>query len=137
MSGDVPDAWRDLPRFAFGDNPALADELAALVVNGRKRATAMTPDDPTRPNVGDRWIVLNGREQPVCVIETVELTARRFNEVDEQFAFDEGEDDRTLASWRHNHETYFRRNGGFAPDMELLCERFRVLDVFTKGDSDA
>jgi uncharacterized protein YhfF len=29
--------------FAFGDSPSLADELAALVQTGRKRATASLP----------------------------------------------------------------------------------------------
>ena len=38
-----------------------------------------------------------------CILETVELTQRRFGEMDAQFAFDEGEDDRTLASWRAAH----------------------------------
>jgi uncharacterized protein YhfF len=32
-------SWRDLETFSFGDSPALADELAALVLAGRKRAT--------------------------------------------------------------------------------------------------
>jgi uncharacterized protein YhfF len=61
------------------------------------------------------------------VIETVELTRRRFDEVDEAFAFDEGEDDRTLASWRTAHRNYFGRQGTYAPDMLLYCERFRLL----------
>jgi uncharacterized protein YhfF len=92
----LPERYRDLPRFAFGDGPALADELAALVVTGRKTATCMSPDDPNRPQVGQRWVVLDGRAEPVCVIETAELNECRFDEVDERFAFDEGEGDRTL-----------------------------------------
>jgi uncharacterized protein YhfF len=63
---------------------------------------------------------------PIAVIETVELTQRRFGEVDAAFAFDEGEGDRTLASWRLAHQNYFRRQGTFAPDMPLFCERFRL-----------
>ncbi len=137
MTPAVPDAWRGLPSFAFGDTPALADELAALVACGRKRATVMTPDDPNRPTVGSRWIVLDGAQRPVCAIETIELTERRFDEIDDAFAFEEGEDDRTLASWRANHEAYFRRQGVFAPDMPLICERFKLLDVFAKEESDA
>jgi uncharacterized protein YhfF len=114
----LPERYRDLPRFAFGDGPALADELAALVVAGRKTATCMSPDDPNRPQVGERWIVLDGRAEPVCVIE-----------VDERFAFDEGEGDRTLETWRRNHRIYFGRLGTFAEDMRLVCERFRVVEV--------
>ena len=64
---------------------------------------------------------------PIAVIETVELTQRRFDEVDEAFAFDEGEDDRTLAAWRRVHRNYFSRQGTFAPDMLLSCERFRLV----------
>jgi uncharacterized protein YhfF len=114
----LPERYRDLPRFAFGDGPALADELAALVVTGRKTATCMSPDDPNRPQVGQRWVVLDGRAEPVCVIE-----------VDERFAFDEGEGDRTLETWRRNHRIYFGRLGTFAEDMRLVCERFRVVEV--------
>ena len=35
----VPELYRDAPRWAFGDSPALADELLALVLSGAKRAT--------------------------------------------------------------------------------------------------
>ncbi len=33
-----------------------------------------------------------------------------------------------LADWRRGHQTYFGRNGGFSPDMELVCERFRLVE---------
>ena len=36
---DVPAAYRDAPRWPFGDSPELADELLALVLAGGKRAT--------------------------------------------------------------------------------------------------
>jgi uncharacterized protein YhfF len=125
----VPLEYRDLPRFAFGDGPALADELVDLVVAGRKTATCMTPDNPDRPQVGQRWIVLDGRGDAACVIETVELTERRFEEVDEAFARDEGEGDRTLETWRRNHRIYFGRLGKFEEGMTLVCERFRLVEV--------
>jgi uncharacterized protein YhfF len=71
--------------------------------------------------------VLDGSGDPVAIIETVELTQRRFDEVDEAFAFDEGEGHRTLASWRTAHRNYFGRQGTFAPDMPIYCERFRLI----------
>jgi uncharacterized protein YhfF len=71
--------------------------------------------------------VLDGSGDPVAIIETVELTQRRFDEVDAAFAFDEGEGHRTLASWRTAHRNYFGRQGTFAPDMLLYCERFRLV----------
>jgi uncharacterized protein YhfF len=66
-------------------------------------------------------------------LETTELTQRRYDEVDAQFAFEEGEDDRTLESWRAAHRNYFTRNGGFAPDMLLNCERFRLVKIVAEG----
>jgi uncharacterized protein YhfF len=126
----LPLAYRDLPRFAFGDTPALADELAALVVAGRKTATCMTTDDPNRPVPGERWVVLDGRGAPCCVIETVEVVERRFDEIDEGFAHHEGEGDRTLETWRRNHRDYFGRLGKFAEGMTVVCERFRLIEAF-------
>jgi uncharacterized protein YhfF len=126
----IPAAYRDLPRFAFGDSPALADELLALVLAGRKTATCTTPDDPNLSRVGERWIVLDGRGEPRCVIETTELTQRRFDEVDEGFAYDEGEGDRSLESWCRDHRAYFGRLGKFEEGMTVVCERFRVVEVF-------
>jgi uncharacterized protein YhfF len=125
----VPLEYRELRRFAFGDGPALADKLVDLVVAGRKTATCMTPDNPDRPQVGERWIVLDGRGEPACVIETVELTERRFEDVDEAFARDEGEGDRTLKTWRRNHRIYFGRLGKYEDGMTLVCERFRLVEV--------
>jgi uncharacterized protein YhfF len=126
----LPDAYRALPRFAFGDSPALADDLLALVVAGRKTATCTTPDDPNLSRAGERWIVLDGRGDPRCIIETTEVVERRFEEVDEAFAHEEGEGDRTLESWRHNHRAYFGRLGKFEQGMMVICERFRLVEVF-------
>jgi uncharacterized protein YhfF len=128
----VAQDYRDLPRFAFGDGPALADELLDLVIAGRKTATCMTPDDPNRPRVGQRWVVLDGRGEPACVIETTELSERRFEDVDAAFARDEGEGDGTLETWRRNHRIYFGRLGKFEDGMTLLCERFRLVEVLRR-----
>lgn len=133
----IPESYRDCRSFSFGDGPELATELAALVVNGRKTATVSTPDEPDASTVGEYWIVLDGEKRPVCVIETLELTLRRFDEVDAQFAFEEGEGDRSLAFWREAHEAYFRRLGVFSPDMTLLCERFRLVEVLAPMDVNA
>jgi uncharacterized protein YhfF len=71
-----------------------------------------------------------GGGTPVCFIYTTYITHRRFLEVDERFAYDEGESDRTLASWRRDHRIYFGRLGTFEEDMMLVCERFRLIEVF-------
>ena len=131
----LPAKYASLPRFSFGDSPALADELVALVLTGRKTATCTTPSDPNLSRPGDRWVVLDGAGRPTCVIETVEITMRRYDEIDGAFAHDEGEDDRSLDAWRRAHRNYFRRQGTFGETMMLVCERFRLVEVL--GDREA
>lgn len=129
-SGAVPEKYRGLRSFAFGDGPELADKLLALVLNGVKTATCSTEDEPNTSTPGERWIVLDGRGNPRCVIETLEVTYRRFGEVDPGFAYEEGEGDRSLAYWREAHRSYFGRLGRFSEDMMLMCERFRLVEIF-------
>jgi uncharacterized protein YhfF len=130
MSRPIPERYQHLRRFAFGDNPALADQLLELVIAGVKTATCSTEDEPNTSAPGERWIVLDGRGEPRCVIETTEVTYRGFMDVDASFARDEGEGDRSLAYWRSAHRIYFGRLGRFSEDMMLMCERFRLIDVF-------
>ena len=66
-----------------------------------------------------------------AVIETIELTQRRFPEVDAAFAYDEGEGDRTLSYWRKAHETYFTRLGQFAPTCFYIASASGLLRLST------
>jgi len=116
-----------LETFSFGDSPELADALSSLVLAGIKRATCWPVTEGQQTRVGKKMVVLNGWGTPVALVETVELTVRRFDQVDGAFAFDEGEGDRTLEYWREAHRRYFTRRASFAPDMLLWCERFRVV----------
>jgi uncharacterized protein YhfF len=126
MSNDLN--WRDLEQFSFGDSPAMADELADLVLAGRKRATCWAVGDGPMTDVGKRIVMLDGAGIPKAVLETVELVQRRFSEIDEGFAFDEGEGDRTLEYWKTAHQQYFERHGTFNAEMLLYCERFRLIE---------
>jgi uncharacterized protein YhfF len=108
----------------------------ALVLIGKKTATCCSLsqyDDEAwpMPKPGDRWIVLDGKQRPRGVIETTEIATKRFEEVDAQFARDEGEGDQSYAYWRKAHEDYFARQGRFTPDMLVVCERFRLIEVLT------
>jgi len=129
VSGAPAEDWRALETFSFGDNPDLAARLAGLVLAGTKTATCWAIEDGERTRVGKRMVMLDGAGAPRAIVETVELTRRRFDEVDAAFAHDEGEGDRTLDDWRRAHRTYFTRLGQFAPDMLLYCERFRVVGI--------
>lgn len=120
--------------FQFGDGEKLCDELLALVRKGKKTATCgalrdFGGDGETMPVVGRQDIAVNWYGEPQLLIETVEVTQRRFCDVDVEFALAEGEND-SLAGWQSDHQAYFSRNGGFDPKMELICERFRLIEDF-------
>ena len=120
----------EMDSFSFGDSAELADELLELVLIGKKTATAWAAAEGDKGVVvGKRWIVKDGQGRSGAILETVELTRRRFGKVDAAFAHDEGEGDRSLAWWREAHRRYFTRRGEFSPDMELYCERFRLIEA--------
>jgi uncharacterized protein YhfF len=128
MSSAVQD-WQALESFAFGDSPAMADLLLAFVLARTKTATCWPVRDGQLTEVGKRMVVRDGAGQARAVIETVSLEQRRFDEVGWAFALAEGEGDECLEDWREGHRAYFARNGGFAPDMMLWCERFQLVEV--------
>ena len=125
--------WRSLESFAFGDSPDMADRLLGFVLSGAKTATCWSVRDGQQTEVGKRMVVNDGAGQPRAVIETVSLDQLRFNEVGWTFALAEGEGDECLEDWREGHRAYFTRNGGFAPDMMLWCERFRLVETIGEG----
>jgi uncharacterized protein YhfF len=127
-------AYAELEHFAFGDGPAMADELLALVLSGVKTATCWAASQGLKGSaVGARYVVLNGAGKPRAVIESVELAQRRFTEVETAFAAEEGEGDLSHAHWAAVHREFFVREGTFATDMMLWCERFRLVEVIEEA----
>ena len=119
--------WQNLETFSFGDNSDLANRL--LVLSGTKRATCWAESQGLlSAEIGKLMVVLDGQGAPKAVLKTIELTKRRFDEVDEAFAYDEGEGDRSLRYWREAHTRYFSRLGRYSPDMMLWCERFELVE---------
>ncbi|WP_323763397.1 ASCH domain-containing protein [Marinovum sp.] len=125
--------------FTFGDSAALCTELLALVRSGRKTATCgalreFQEGGETLPELGRRDIALDWAGRPALVIETLDLRQCRFDEVEADFAMAEGES-ADLPGWQRDHRAYFERNGGWSPDMLLVCERFRLVEDFL-GETD-
>jgi len=127
----------------FGDSPQLAHELVELVLNGPKRGTASSAWDneqcPEAAPVPDGYSVVTEHDgTPRAVIRTVWLEPRALNEVDAQFAWDEGEGDRTLADWLDGHTRYFKRacartGRTFVPTFPVMLERFELLYPFDRA----
>lgn len=121
------------PAWSFGAGPDEADALLALVLQGRKTATASALADyenagerPPRP--GELSVVLDGDGMPRAVIEVTAVDVVPFSEVSAEHAWAEGEGDRSLGHWRDEHRAFWTEHGatGFAPEMPVVCERFRL-----------
>ena len=124
------------PAWSFGADPAQADELLELVLAGTKTATASAAwdyeaDEEPLPERGALSIVLDGAGRPRALIETTDVEVVPFDEVGEEHARLEGEGDLSLTYWRRVHQAFFTTEAthghGFAADMPVVCERFRVL----------
>jgi uncharacterized protein YhfF len=121
----------------FGDSVELADELIALIVHGPKRATASALvdyqlDGGAPPRRGMISIATDGAGRARAVLRTSEVRIGPLSSVDESFAWDEGEGDRTRTCWLADHEQFFRRylptiGVDFDPEMATVFERFEVL----------
>ena len=75
---------------------------------------------------------LTGVGRPRFICRTTEVTIKPLSEVDEAFAWDEGEGNRTRDWWLDAHRRYFARQAtreGFEMDDEILAvfERFEVV----------
>ena len=131
------DAW------AFGgdDTPELATELGLLVRDGPKRATtgllaSYEAEGESLPVVGTYSVILDGAGLPLCIIRTTHVETMPFGEVDAEFAWVEGEGDRSLAYWRAAHERFFEAEGTPVGDDDLVVlERFDL--VWPESDETA
>lgn len=123
--------------WSFGDSPELADELLELVLAGKKTGTAtlvieLEKEGEKMPEVGDYNIILTGKGKPAAIIRTTSVKIKPFNQVEETHAYSEGEDDRTLESWKREHWKYWTRKGqklGFTmkEDLQVICENFELV----------
>jgi uncharacterized protein YhfF len=121
----------------FCDNQKDADNCADLVLQGAKYATSAAlaqfeMESIPLPKAGNLLIVTNWAGAAKCIIETTQVTTRRFKDVSEMFAAAEAEGDSSLRHWRDAHTTFFKRQFKgtgyeFTEDMQVVCEEFRVI----------
>jgi uncharacterized protein YhfF len=121
----------------WGDSPEMADELGDLIARDIKTATCSAlweweAEGKPIPQKGMVTIVLDGKREPLCIVETSEVTVHQFNEVGSDFARAEGEGDFSLEYWREAHRNFFSRTlpkigREFSEDMPLVCERFQLI----------
>lgn len=136
-------AASDYVACSFGDSPALANELAALVIAGSKRATASLEQDyaDDLPKVGDHVVVVDADGTPCCIWRTSEITIKPLIEVTADFAWDEGEGDRSVDYWLAAHRAYFSAQAaaqGFPMHDRIatVFERFIIVWPLEIADQD-
>lgn len=125
------DAW------AFGNSLEMANELAALVLEGKKTATSslyklFELGNEVFPYAGLHNIILDGSGKAIVIIETTEVKIIPFDEVSAEFAYLEGEGDRSLKYWQDVHEIFFKRElegtgMEFDRKMQVVCEKFKLV----------
>ena len=118
----------------FGGAP---DKLAELVLQGIKTATCSAYDlyqiDNERiPQEGDYSVILNSKEEAVCIIRTLKVYVCEFCQVSEEHAFKEGEGDRSLEYWRKVHSDFLTNvlasvHRLFDEHTKVVCEEFEVV----------
>ena len=122
--------------WSFGEAP---DKLADLVLRGIKTATCSAYDlylinhEPL-PQTGDYSVILNSKEEAVCIIQTLKVYVTEFNQVSEEHAFKEGEGDRSLDYWRKIHVSFLTNelatvNKAFDENTKVVCEEFAVMYI--------
>lgn len=134
---DSPYSAKTYTAEGWGDGPEMADELGDLIARDIKTATCSAlweweAEGKRIPQEGQITIVLNGSGDPLCIVETTEVTVRKYSEVDSEFAQAEGEGDFSLEYWRQAHKNFFSRTlpkigREFSEEMPLVCERFKVI----------
>lgn len=125
---------KEYEAWAFGDD---SDKLADLTVNGIKTATCSAycwyeNGEEELPKVGEYSVILNSKDDAVCVIKTNKVYIERFKNISSEHAYKEGEGDRSLEYWRQVHRNFFTKElieigRNFSEDMELVCEEFEVV----------
>jgi uncharacterized protein YhfF len=123
--------------YYFCSDEESANHLASLVVQGEKQATASLlwsyeAENEPLPEVGQLSVITNWDGEPQCIVEITEVEIKPYNEVTAEFAFIEGEGDKSLEYWRRVHWEFFSMECeeiGKEPSEEMLVilEKFKVI----------
>ena len=98
--------------WAFGDAP---DKLCSLVLNGIKKATSSVYilyqiENEPLPKVGEYSVILDSKDNAVCIIKTTKVSVAKYKDVPSSFAEKEGEGDLSLGYWRKVHKVFLLKN---------------------------
>ena len=97
------------------------------MLRGEKTATAGLYREDERPSApGERYVVEDELGVPRAIVEVTEVRVLPADEIDLQFARDEGEGFESVQDWHEAHERFFERT--IEPDTLIEAVRFRVVE---------
>ncbi len=121
----------------FCNDEKNANFCAHLVVGGQKTATsslkiAYEKEGESLPQKGDLQIVTDWDENPICLIEIIDVKELPFSAIAADFAKAEGEGDLSLAWWQKTHRNFFTEEChiyglSFHENIIVICERFKKI----------
>ena len=125
--------------YYFCDTQKDADECADLVIKGIKQATStsvwwLKKNNAAMPKVGDLNIVTDWNGHPKAIVEVTKVEQIKFKDITPEYAFIEGEGDKSLSYWKKVHWEYYSREMSpynVTPDenMIIICEYFRTIHI--------
>ena len=128
--GETLMPYPDAHRFKFGDSREICAWLTKLALEGKKTGTCWALRDTANGEpmlrIGDVAVYTDWDDNDVCAVEFTKIEIYRFDDVPEAFALSEGEG--TYDDWRKGHIQWLSRTGGWSPDMDIVCENFRVIE---------
>jgi uncharacterized protein YhfF len=138
----LPEDRRNQPYYeasSWGNSAELADEIARLIVSGEKTTTSRLEWDREKSGdslqkIGDKCIVLDANQKPVCITEVADVFILPFNQVDADFVYRYGEGSRDMNFWNQNMWAYYEAECldlglQAAPDMPMICEVFKLIFI--------
>ncbi|GAB3457147.1 hypothetical protein GCM10027519_14340 [Kineococcus endophyticus] len=125
-----------LRALGLGEPGRMRAELNALVLAGRKRATAGLLDADYRDEdealevVGERLVLVDDDDRRLALVEVTDVRVVRFDEVTDDFARAEGEGFEDREDWARAHRAFWQRSGTTVDgDTEVVCLRFTLVST--------
>lgn len=111
---------------------AMRKKLVAAVLRGEKSATASLRSfyepftaDPL-PRADELFYLAGYSDEPLGAVEVTDVKIVALNDVDLQFAIDEGEGYTSIDEWRTAALGYWSQEGVSGESL-VVCERFRLV----------
>lgn len=122
---------------SWGNSDELADVIATVIFSGAKTTTSRLEWEREKSNdpidkIGNKSIVLDAKQRPVCIVELTDVFIKPFNQVDAAFVYNYGEGSRDMDFWNKNMWEYYVEECTeiglqATPDMPMICQVFKVI----------